>query len=169
MDRIARIWHQNDVARRSDCLRDVGKAFLGPPRRDDLSLRVELHPEAARVVGRLSPAQSRDSFRGGIAVGARPPDCLLKLFDDVRRCWKVRITHAEVDDVGPLMARNSLRPVHRLEHVRWQAANTVKLIHRRLLGAGHRERWFRAFPEWPLLGLPSRTLSDPTRGFTAPS
>ena len=60
MDRIARVGHQHDVARRGDRLRDVGEAFLGAERGDDLRVRIELHAEAARVIGGLRAAQARE-------------------------------------------------------------------------------------------------------------
>ena len=59
MDRIARIGHQDHVARRRDRLRDIGEAFLRAERGDDLGVRVELHVEAAGVVSRLRAAQSQ--------------------------------------------------------------------------------------------------------------
>ena len=71
MDRITRVRHQHDVARRGDRLRHIGKAFLGAKRGDDLGIGIELHAEAAVVVGRLRTTQSGNAARGGIAIGAR--------------------------------------------------------------------------------------------------
>ena len=59
VDRIARVGHQHDVARRGDRLRHVGEAFLRAERRDHLALRIELHAEAAAVIGGLRAAQAR--------------------------------------------------------------------------------------------------------------
>jgi len=61
MDRVGRIGHDDDIARRGDCLGDVGKAFLGAERGDDLGLGIELHAESARVIRGLGTAQSRNS------------------------------------------------------------------------------------------------------------
>ena len=129
MDRIARIGNQHDVARRRDGLGHVGKALLRAQRGDDLGVGVELHPEAARVIGGLGPAQPGDALGGGIAVGARPPDRFLELLDDMGRGRQVRIAHAEVDDVGAGIARSRLGPVDLLEHVGRQTADAVKFFH----------------------------------------
>ena len=51
-----------DVARRGDRLRDIGEAFLGAERRDDLGVGIELHAEAARVIGRLRAAQAGNAL-----------------------------------------------------------------------------------------------------------
>ena len=71
MDRIGRVRAQHHVARRGDRLRHVGEAFLGAERRDDLRVGIELHAEAAGVIGGLGAAQAGNAARGRIAVGAR--------------------------------------------------------------------------------------------------
>ena len=109
MDRVARVRAEHDVARRRDRLRDVGKPLLGAERRDHLRVGVELHAEAAAVIGRLRLAQARNPARGRIAVGARLADDLLQLLDHMRRRREVRIAHAEIDDVGARIARRQLR------------------------------------------------------------
>ena len=111
VDRIARIGHQHDVARRGDRLRDVGEAFLGAERGDDLGVRIELHAEAARVIGGLRAAQPGNALGRRIAVGARLAERLLHLLDDVRRRRQVRIAHAEIDDVGAGVAGHRLGAV----------------------------------------------------------
>ena len=130
MDRIARIGHQHDVARRGDRLRHVGEAFLGAERGDDLRVGIELHAEAARVIGGLGAAQAGDALRRRIAVGARLAERLLELVDDMRRRRQVRIAHAEIDDVGAGVAGRRLGAVHLLEHIGRQAADAVKFFHR---------------------------------------
>ncbi len=60
MDRIARVRHQHHVARRRDGLRDVGEALLRAERGDDLGVGIELHAEAALVIGGLGAAQARE-------------------------------------------------------------------------------------------------------------
>ena len=129
MDRVARIRHQHDVAGRGDRLRHVGKAFLGAERGDDLGFGIELHPEAAFVVGGLGAPQPRDAARRGVAVGARAPDRVLELLDDMRGRRQVGIAHAEVDDVGPGVARDRLGAIDLLEHVGRQAADAVEVFH----------------------------------------
>ena len=61
VDGIGGVRHQDHVARPGDRLRHIGEAFLGAERGDDLGLRVELHAEAARVVGALRPPQPLDA------------------------------------------------------------------------------------------------------------
>ncbi len=126
MDRIARARHQHHVARRGDRLRHVGEAFLGAERDDHLALRIELHAEAAAVIGGLRAAQPGDAARGGIAVGARLADGLHQLLEDMRRRRQVGIAHAEVDDVGAAGAGRRLQPVDLLEDVGRQPPYPVK-------------------------------------------
>ena len=122
VDRVARVGHEHDVARRGDRLRHVGEALLGAERGDDLAVRIELHAEAAAVIGGLGAPQPGDAARGGIAVGARPADRLDQLVEDMLRRRQVGIAHAEIDDVGAAGARRRLQAVHLLEHVGRQAA-----------------------------------------------
>src|SRR6478752_1612564 len=63
MYRITRIWHQHDIARRCDCLRDIGESFLGSERRHDLGVGVQLYAEAAFVIRRLRAAQAWNAAR----------------------------------------------------------------------------------------------------------
>ena len=71
VDGISRVRHEDDVAWPGDGLRHIGEAFLGAERGDDLRLGVELHAEAARVIGALRPPQALDAARRRIAAGAR--------------------------------------------------------------------------------------------------
>ena len=129
VDRIGRIGHEDDVARRGDRLRHVGEALLRAERRDDLGFGIELHAEAARVVGGLRAAQTRYALGRRIAVGARLADGFLELLDDMRGRRQVGIAHAEIDDIGAGVARRRLGPVDLLEHVRRQPADAVKFFH----------------------------------------
>ena len=129
VDRIARIGAQHDVAGRGDRLRHIGKAFLRAQRRDDLGVRIEFHAEPPRVIGGLRLAQAGDAARGRVAVGPRLAQRLLQLLDHMGRRRQVRIAHADVDDVGPGIARGRLGLVDLLEHVRRQTADAVKIFH----------------------------------------
>ncbi len=129
MDRIAGIGHQHHVAGCGDRLRHVGEAFLGAQGRDDLGLRVELHAEAALVIGCLGPAKTDNTLGGRIAIGAWLAKRLLELLDHMLGRRQVRIAHAEVDDIGSRIARGRLGPVDLFEHVRRQSANTVEFFH----------------------------------------
>ena len=128
VDRVRRIWHQHHVARCGDGLRHVGKAFLAPERRHDLGLGIELHAEAAFVVGGLGAAQARYALRRRIAVRARLVDRLNQLVDDVLRRRHVGIAHAEVDDVGAARPRRRLQPVDLGEDIGRKALDPVKIF-----------------------------------------
>jgi hypothetical protein len=130
VDRVARVRRQDNVAGRGDRLRDVGEAFLGAERRDDLRVGIELHAEPASVIGRLRLAQPGDALRRRVTVGARLAERFLELFDDVRRRRQVRVAHAEIDDVGACVASDRLGAVDLLEHVGRQTPYAVKFFHR---------------------------------------
>ncbi len=129
VDRIGRIGNDDDVAGRGDRLRDVGEAFLGAERGDDLRFGIELDAEAARIIGRLRAAQPGYALGGRITVGARLADGLLQLLDDMRGRRQIGIAHAEIDDVGAAVAGHRLGAVDLLEHVGRQAANAIKFFH----------------------------------------
>src|SRR5581483_8085269 len=101
----------------------------GAERGDDLGLGIELHAEAAPVIGRLGAAQAGNALRLRIAVGARLADGVLELLNDMRRCRQVGIAHAEVDDIGAVIARRGLGAIDHLEDVGRQAADAMKLFH----------------------------------------
>ena len=129
VDRIGRVRAQDHVARRGDRLRHVGEAFLRAERRDDLRVGIELHAEAAGIIGGLGAAQARNAARRRIAVGARIAHDLAQLVDDRLRRRQVGIAHAEIDDVGAARAGAGLQPVDLLEDVRRQPADLVKFFH----------------------------------------
>ena len=129
VDRIGGIGHQHDVARRGDRLRHIGEAFLGAERGDDLAVRVELHAEAALVIGRLRAAQAGDALGGGIAVRARLARRLDQLVDDVARRRQVGIAHAEVDDVGASGSGLGFQTIDLFEHIGRQAPHAIKIAH----------------------------------------
>src|SRR5262245_53811720 len=130
MDGVARVWYQNDVTRRRDRLRHVGEPFLGAERGDDLSVRIELHAEAAAIIGRLRTTQSGNTARRRVAVGTRLAQRVFEFFDDVRGRRQIRIAHAEIDDVRTRVAGLRLCLVHLFENVRRQTANAVEVFHR---------------------------------------
>ena len=116
------------VARRGDRLRHVGEALLGAQRGDDLRLGVELHAEAARVVGGLRLAQARNALGCGIAVGARLGHRLDELVDDVLGRGHVGVAHAEIDDVGAAGPRRGLEAVDLGEDVGRQALDAMEFF-----------------------------------------
>ena len=136
---------------------------------------IELHAEAAVVIGGLGAAQPGDAARGGIAVGARPADRLLQLLDDVRRRRQVGIAHAEVDDVGAGVRARRLGAVDLLEHVGRQAADAVELFHGPGSSAGEpipstarrRERLYHGVAALPAAGAVARSLGGRPRSARA--
>src|SRR5581483_5779724 len=79
-------------------------ALLRPDQRDDLRVRVELHPEPPRVpVGHRRPELPGAVIRG-VAMGRRISNGLAHRLDDVPRRGSVRVSDAERDDVHALGA-----------------------------------------------------------------
>jgi hypothetical protein len=130
VDRIGRIRAQDDIARRGDRLRHIGEAFLGAERRDDLRVWVQLHAETAGVIGSLRLAKTRNTARGRVAVGARIAHDVAQFVDHGLRRRQIRISHAEIDDVGAGRSRARLQAVDLFEDVGRKAADLVKLFHR---------------------------------------
>ena len=128
VDRIGRARHEDDVAGRADGLRHVGEALLGAQRRHDLGLGVELHAEAAGVVGGLRLAQARDALRGRVAVGAGLRHRLDQLVDDVLGRGHVGIAHAQIDDVGAAGPGRRLQAVDLGKDVGRQALDAVEFF-----------------------------------------
>ena len=159
VDRIGRVGHHHHVARRGDRLRHVGEAFLGAQRGDDLGLRIELHAEAALVIGGLGAPQPRNAAGRRIAVGAGLADGLLQLLDHMLGRRQVRIAHAEVDDVGSRIAGGRLGAVDLLEDVRGQTADAVKFFHLNGSSAGEPVRRRRRREPF-ITGCGRRQLSD---------
>jgi predicted hotdog family 3-hydroxylacyl-ACP dehydratase len=129
MDRIGRVRAEDDIARRSDRLRHIGKAFLGAEGRDDLRLRVQLHAETAGVVGGLGAAQARNTLRGGITVRARVLNHFAKLVYDCLWGRQIGVAHAKVDDIGTTRSRACFQTVDLFENIRRQTPDLVKLFH----------------------------------------
>ena len=128
---IGRVRNEHNVAGSSDRLCHVGEAFLRAERCDDLRLGIELHAEAAFVIGGLRLTQTSYALRRRVAVRARLIDGLDQLVDDVLRRWHVRVAHAEVDDVGTAGARRRLQTVDFREDVWRQALDAVKVFAQR--------------------------------------
>ena len=61
MDWISRIWHQNDIARRSDGLREIGKALFRAKRYDNLAFRVQIDAKTPLVIFGCGTPQSFDA------------------------------------------------------------------------------------------------------------
>ena len=135
---------------RGDGLGQVGQPLLRPQRRDDLGLRVQLHPEAAVVIAGQRLAQAGDALAHGIAMGARVLHRLDQLGDDMRRRRAVRVAHAEIDDVLCRCPCLGLGRVHLGEHVGRQAADAVEFLGHRLGSV----RWARALA--PMAGGAAR-------------
>ncbi len=129
VDRIGRVRAEDDVARRGDGLRHVGEAFLGAEGRDDLRLRVQLHAEAAGVIGGLRAAETGNALGRGIAVRARVLDHFAQLVDNGFRRRQVGVAHAKVDDVGAARSRACFQTVDLFENIWRQTPDLVKLFH----------------------------------------
>ena len=128
VDRIGRVRRQDHVARRGDRLRQVGEAFLRAERRDDLRVGIELHAEAAVIIGGLRACAGQECRArrnsGACAAWRR----LAQLLDDVLRRRQVGIAHAEIDDVVAARAGLRLQLVDLLEDVRRQPLDAMKVL-----------------------------------------
>ncbi len=129
VDRVARVGTEHHVAWRGDRLGHVGEAFLRADGDDHLAVGIDLHPEAAAVIGRLGAAKPADSARGGIAVGVLAPGRLGQLLDDMRRSRQIGVAHPEVDDIGAPGPCPGLQPVDLLEDIRRQPPHAVEFVH----------------------------------------
>ncbi len=129
MDRIGGVRAEDHVARRGDCLRHVGEAFLGAQGGDHLRIRVELHAETAGIISGLSAAQARNALGRGITVRARILHDLAQLVDDRLGSGKVGVSHAEIDDIGAARSRACFQTVDLFENIRRQTPDFVKLFH----------------------------------------
>ena len=158
VDRIARVRHQDRVARRGDRLGKVGETLLRAQRDDDLALGVELDIEAPRVIGGIGAAQPGNPPRCRIAVRLRVLHRLDQLGDDVRRRRAVGIAHPEIDDVAPLAAGLRLQRVDLGEDVGRQALDAVELFrHARLHSTGSGQSTGTALA-WRGIGVPRPAL-----------
>jgi hypothetical protein len=129
MDRIGRVRAQDHVAGRGDRLRHIGKALLGAERRNNLGIRVQLDAETAGIIGGLRAAKARNALGGRIAVGARVLHDLAQFIDHRLRRRKIRIAHAEIDDISSTRSRAGFQTVDLFENVRRQTPDFVKLFH----------------------------------------
>ena len=158
MDRISRVGRQNHIARRGDCLGDVGKAFLRSQGGDNLAVRVQVHTKAALIIGRLSTAQPRDAARGRIAVGFRLANRLDELVTNMLRRRHVGVAHAKVDNIDTARSRGGFQPVHLLKDIRRQTFDSMKFAAHRLAVSRVVEPATRAFPSlvprWRALAKP---------------
>ena len=128
MNGIARVWDEDDVARRSNRLGEIGQPFFRAESDDDLSIRVDLDPEAASIIGRASAAQTGDAARYRIAVGFWILHCFDELGDDVRRRCPIGIAHAEIDDVASGGTGLCFQRVDLGEDIRRETLDAVELF-----------------------------------------
>src|SRR5260370_17288024 len=111
VDRIARVWDEDDVAGCGDRLRQIGEALFRSERNDNLAFGIEFDPEAPRVIASASASQPRNAARHGISMGLGILGCFDELGHDMRRGRTVGISHAEIDDIPPRSSRLTLQPL----------------------------------------------------------
>ena len=105
---------------------EVREALLGPDRRHDLAVGVELDPEASQVEVGDGLAELGDPAAGRVAVVAGVVDGLGQLLDgDVRR-GNVGVPEAEVDDVVTGAAPLQLQLVDLREDVRQEVLESCE-------------------------------------------
>jgi hypothetical protein len=74
----------------------------------------------------------------------------------MRRGRQIRITHAEVDDIGASVSRGGLGPVDLLEHIGRQSADAVEFFH----GIGLQNRFIMRLNRFFLSRKPGDTSHD---------
>ena len=112
------VWHNHHIAGRTYRLGQIGKAFFGTKRGDDLCVGVEFHAKAAIIITRHRAAQTRYPLRRGIAIGARLTRIFNKFFNNMLGHRQIRIAHAKVNDVGSCGAHACFEFIDLLEHIR---------------------------------------------------
>jgi hypothetical protein len=128
MDRVARIWHHDDIARGGDGLGEVGKTFLRAEGDDNLAFRIELDPESAGIIACTGSSQSGDAAGYGIPVRLRVLRGFDELGDDVRGRRTVGIAHPEINDIVSRSARAGLQRIDLVEDVWGKAFDPVKVL-----------------------------------------
>src|SRR5260370_4951610 len=128
VDRIARVWDEDDVAGCGDRLRQIGEALFRSERNDNLACGIEFAPEAPRVIASASAAQPRNAARHGISMGLGILGCFDELGHDMRRGRTVGISHAEIDDIPPGCSRLSLQRIDLAEDVRGKALDAIEML-----------------------------------------
>ena len=73
---VRRVRRQDDIARRRYRLGEIGEAFLRAQRDGGFAILVQLYAEPAIILIDQSPAQTRDTARGRIAVDGWLRGCL---------------------------------------------------------------------------------------------
>ena len=99
VDRVAGRGHEVDVLGVVDPQGQVGDALLGADEGEDFALRVQVHPEPPLIpAGHRLPKVVHAGI-GRIPVRFLILDRLCHLFDDEGRGGKIRVPHAQVDDI----------------------------------------------------------------------
>ena len=128
MDRVGRVGTQDDVSRPDRHQDEVGQPLLRTDRGDRLLVRVERDPVPPLVpLGDPGP-QVRQAPGRRVAVVARVVRRLADLLDDMARRRKIRIPHAEIDDVLAGPSRRRHQRDHLGEHVGRQPIELVEVV-----------------------------------------
>ncbi len=118
MDRIGRVGHQKDIAGACDRRSQVCQSFLGTKGHNGFSFRINIDAKATTVIGRQCLAQAGNAARHRIAMGARVLDRFNQLVDDMLWGRRVRVAHAEIDNVLPRSPRRRLHRIYFCEYIR---------------------------------------------------
>ena len=101
VNRIARVSRERVVAWVKERKVEVEDRLLGPDRRDDLVLGIELDVEAALVEIPHGASEVRAATIGGVAMRLGLAHRLLHRLDDQRRRRAIGIADAEADHIHP--------------------------------------------------------------------
>ena len=127
VDRVRGRRNKRRVARTHDDPHQVREALLGPDRRHDLAVGVQLHPETpqVKVSDRLSELGDPTARRVAVVTGI--VNGLGQLLDGHLRRGDVGVPKAQVDDVVAGTARLQLQLVDLREDIRRKSLNPAKL------------------------------------------
>src|SRR5580698_2173066 len=103
----------------------MGQPFLGADDRNRFGFRVDGNVVLAFIPSGNSPQESRYSLGSRIAVGFLVADNLDQFIHNGLGRRIIRVSHAEIDDILPLVARRQLFGVEAREKIGWEFFNEI--------------------------------------------
>ena len=117
MNRISGIGNQSQITGIQQGQHEMGQAFLAADGSNALGLPVQIHSKAVLVKAADRPQQTRDTPGGGITMGFAVLDHLSQFVDDVLGSRLVGVAHAQIDDIGSLLAQTKFDVIEPSEQI----------------------------------------------------